>query len=121
MINVKDQVYSALSYVAENVSDIYPTTWESFPAIQYTEEANNVQTRTDDREQLAYLRYRIDIWDRGSTSATALAVDDAVSPLGLVRIECQDVADPSGLRHKQMRYEGIIDVNNENMYWTGNR
>lgn len=121
MINVKDQVYAALQTVADNVSDVYPTTWESFPAIQYTEEANNVQTRTDDQERLSYLRYRVDIWDRGSTSTTAISVDEALSPLGLVRIECQDVADPSGLRHKEMRYEGIIDVSNEQMYWTGNQ
>lgn len=121
MINVKDQVYNALQAVNANVSDIYPTNWATLPALQYTEEANNVVTKTDEREQLAYLRYRIDIWHNGSTSATAVAVDAAMSPLGLTRIECQDVPDPSGMRHKQMRYEGTIDINNEVVYWEGGR
>lgn len=121
MINVKDQVYSALSAVFENVSDIYPTDWATFPAVQYTEEANNVITKTDNREQMAQLRYRIDIWSMGSTSEHAIAVDNALAPLGLTRVECADVPDPSNHRHKQMRYEGIIDVNTEQVYWPNGR
>lgn len=119
MINVKDQIYQALLTVTEQVTDVYPTTWEQFPSIQYTEEANNVAEYTDLKEQLSYLRYRIDIWSQGSTSETALAVDDALAALGLVRTECQDVPDPSGLRHKQMRYEATINVNTEQVYWQG--
>ena len=121
MINVKDQVYQALLGVTENVTDVYPTTWQEFPSIQYTEEANNVITRTDNTERISYLRYRVDIWDKGSTSLTAIAVDDALAPLGLVRTECADTPDPSGLRHKQMRYECEIDVSNEQTYWQGNQ
>ena len=121
MINVKDQVYAALSAEFDNVSDIYPLTWESFPVIQYTEEANNVVQKTDDREQYAELRYRIDIWSNGSTSTAAIKVDDALSPLGLTRVGCADVPDPSNHRHKQMRYEGIIDVNSEQVYWPNSR
>ena len=121
MINVKDQVYAALCEVAENVSDVYPQSWASLPAIQYTEEDNSVVTKTDTEEQYANLRYRIDIWDSKSTSLTTLAVDEAVSALGLTRTGCQDVADPSGMRHKVMRYEGIIDVNTEVVYWNGSR
>lgn len=122
MINVKDQIYTALQGVCENVSDIYPQTTSVFPAIQYTEEANNVYEKTDmNTEQLSYLRYRIDIWNTGSTSQLALDVDSAISALGLVRTTCQDVADPRGLRQKQMRYEGIIDVNSQLVYWEGSR
>lgn len=121
MINVKDQIYSALLGVCDNVSDIYPQTTSIFPAIQYTEEANNVYEKTDEAEQLAYLRYRIDIWNTGSTSQLALDVDEAVSALGLVRTSCMDVADPRGLRQKQMRYEGIINVTSQMVYWEGSR
>ena len=123
MINVKDQVYNALLTVADedHVSDIYPQTWAHLPAIQYTEEDNSVVTKTDTEEQYANLRYRIDIWDTESTSHTALAVDAAVSALGLTRTACQDAADPSGLRHKVMRYEGIIDVNTQIVYWNNSR
>lgn len=121
MINVKDRVYKVLLDVCENTTDVYPQNWETMPAIQYTEEANTVYTKTDGEEQASYLRYRIDIWNTGSTTQLALDVDEAISPLGLVRIECQDVQDPSYRRHKQMRYEGIIDNNDETVYWEGNR
>ena len=117
MINVKDQVYSALLGVTDNVSDLYPRDPAEFPAIQYTEEANNVVTKTDNKEQHAQLRYRIDIWSNGSTSNLALQVDEALTPLGLTRTQCEDVPDPSNYRHKQMRYEGVIDVNTEQVYW----
>lgn len=121
MINVKDQIYEALQNAVENVSDVYPTDWSDLPAVQYTEEANNVVTKTDEQEQLAYLRYRIDIWNTGSTSQIALDIDAAIAALGLTRATCADVPDPSGLRHKQMHYEGTIDVNNEVVYWEGGR
>ena len=119
MINVKDQIYTALKTVTSNVTDLYPADWSHLPAIQYTEEANNVTVKTDLAEQLAYLRYKIDIWDRGSTSVTAVAVDNAIAPLGLTRINCYDnpVDDASAYRHKIMEYEGTIDVNTEQMYW----
>lgn len=121
MINVKDQVCAALGTVCENVSDLYPNDWEKLPAIQYVEEANTVYTKTDESENMSYLRYRIDIWDRGSTSQTTIAVDKAVSALGLVRVECKDVEDPSRHRHKQMRYEGVIDNETGVVFWEGNR
>lgn len=121
MINVKDQVCAALRSICKNTSDIYPQSWESMPAIQYTEESNRVYTKTDEEEQSSYLMYRIDIWNTGSTSELALKVDKAVSALGLVRVECRDVEEPSRLRHKQMRYEGIIDNDSEVVYWDGSR
>lgn len=121
MINVKDQVYAKLVSVCENTSDVYPQTWEKLPSIQYTEEANNCYTKTDGKEQYSTLRYRVDIWNNGSTSQMAIDVDAALSELGLVRTMCQDVSDPSGLRHKQMRFEGVIDNETELVYWEGNR
>jgi len=117
MKNVKDQVYAALTAVCENASDAYPSNWANLPAVQYAEEENKVMERTDNQEQKAYVRFRIDIWDGKSTSAEALKIDDAISALGLVRTACQDVADPSGLKHKMMRYEGIIDMHSDTVYW----
>lgn len=117
MKNVKDQVYAALCTVAENVSDVYPKDWAAFPVIQYVEEDNSVFERTNDKEDKAKVRYRVDIWHNTSTSETALAVDEAVSKLGLVRTGCTDVPDPSGLKHKQMRYEGIISMDDDFVYW----
>lgn len=121
MINVKDKVYSALLKVHENVTDLYPTDWQKDFAIQYTEESNYVFEKTDEEEQTSYLRYRIDVWSDKSTSEMVLKVDTEISKLGLVRIECADVPDPSGRRHKQMRYEGVIDNKTEMVYWNGSR
>lgn len=117
MKNVKDQVYEALLTVAENVSDIYPKDWANFPTIQYVEENNSVWERTDNIEQKAKVSYKIDIWHNKNTSESALAVDKAIAALGLVRTYCGDTPDPSGLKHKVMRYEGIIDMNSEMVYW----
>lgn len=116
MINVKDQIYDALKGITENVSDGYPKSWGQLPAIQHTEEDNSVREWADGKEQKAHLLYRIDIWHNASTSMFALDVDKAIAPLGLRRIACADVDDPSGLKHKVMRYEGIIDVDTEIVY-----
>lgn len=116
MINVKDQVYEAIKGITENVGDAYPQNWAQLPAIQYTEEDNSVREWADGEEQKAHLLYKVDIWHNKSTSEFAMAVDAAIAPLGLRRIACADVNDPSGLKHKVMRYEGIIDVNTQIVY-----
>ena len=116
MINVKDQVYKAIKDICTNVSDSYPSEWANLPAIQYVEEDNRVYEFTSGKEDKSYIRYKIDIWHNRSTSEAALEVDKKVSALGLRRTLCQDVADPSGLKHKVMRYEGIIDNNTQLVY-----
>ena len=47
---------------------------------------------------------------------TAVQVDAALSALGLKRTMCADVDDPSGRKHKQMRYEMVIDVKTQRVY-----
>lgn len=118
MKNVKDQVYKALSKKFENVTDSYPENFTDLPAVQLMEEENKVYEHTKQGEQKAYIRYRIDIWNNKSTSEAALAADEAIAELGLVRTSCQDAADPSKMKHKVMRYEGIVDMHSENVYWT---
>lgn len=121
MINVKDQVYSALEKQfgdSVGITDTYPKNWTALPAIQYVEEENKVYEYTDNEEQKAYCRYRFDIWHNASTSNLALQIDEAISRLGLVRVGCSDVDDPSGLKHKIMRYEMIIDVFTQDVYTT---
>lgn len=117
----KDQVYAALCTVSENVSDAYPRSWAEGSTLQYTEEQNDVYEASSDaegmREDKALVRYRIDIWNNHSTSEAALQVDEAMKVTGLKRIACADVPDPSGMKHKQMRYEGIIDMDSDSVYW----
>ena len=117
MRNVKDQVYAALNEKFENVTDQYPKDWADFPAIQYSEEENKSYERDTSGECKSYVRYLINIWHNMSTSEAALKVDDAMSALGLVRTMCQDAPDPSGLKHKVMRYEGIIDLESDSVFW----
>jgi hypothetical protein len=117
MKNIKDEIFSTLSKVFVNVSDQYPRDWAELPALQYTEEENKVYEHTDEGETKSYVRFRIDIWHNRSTSEAALQVDEVLSAFGLVRTLCQDAPDPSGLKHKVMRYEAIIDMENDYIYW----
>lgn len=117
MKNVKDQIFNALAVIFTNVTDQYPKDWAELPAVQYTEEDNKVHEHTGEGECKSYVRYRVDIWHNRSTSDAALKVDIALSALGLVRTLCQDAPDPSGLKHKVMRYEAIIDIESEEVYW----
>jgi hypothetical protein len=116
--NVKDEVYKALSNVSPYVTDSYPSDWVNLPAIQYIEDENKVYERTGNTENKAYVRYVIDVWHNKSTTVTTLAVDVKISELGLVRTSCKDVPDPSGLKHKHIVYEGIIDMNSDIVYWS---
>lgn len=113
MQNIKNKIYEAVKDISQNVTDQYPKNWSVFPAIQYCEEDNKVWQWTDNKEQSSYVRYRFDIWDTTSTSAAALKIDTAVSALGLKRIQCTDQDDQSGYKHKIMRYEGVINPNND--------
>lgn len=110
MVNIKDLIYAELCKVIENVSDTYPANWSNLPAIQYMEEENNVYEYTDDGESKSYVRYVVHIWDNKSTSKTACDVDKVMSSFGLKRSSCSDINDPSGMKHKQMRFEAVYDV-----------
>lgn len=117
MKNIKDEVYERLRTGFENVSDQYPKEWTVLPAVQYTEEENKVYEHTDEGETKSYVRYRVDIWHNRSTSEATLKADAVLAKYGLVRTMCQDAPDPSGLKHKVMRYEAIIDMENDYLYW----
>ena len=118
MKNMKAQIVAALREVTENVVDQYPKTWEQLPVITVIEEENKVYEATE-RESKSQVRYRIDIWNDKSTSSTALDIDAKVGikGLGLYRTSCSDAPDPSGLKHKVMRYEGILDEDNDFVEW----
>lgn len=119
MKNIKDKVFSALEEKFKNVTSSYPSDWKKLPAIQLTEEENKVHEKTNEKEEKAYVRYRIDIWNNCSTSPAALEVDKTIcKKIGLIRTGCTDTPDPSGMEHKVMRYEGIIDMDSDMVYWT---
>ena len=97
MINIKPVIFKELQKVADNVTDTYPSDWEHFPVVIFLEEQNKPGDWFDDKEQKTSIRYK-------------------VASLGLRRIESQDIPDPSHLRHKLMRFEGIVDLDSELVY-----
>ena len=121
MRNVKAEVYKALedANITEHLGDGYPKkAVQDETIVMYAEEQNSVYERVGNKESKTLLEYRIDIWDPESTSEAACKVDDAIAALGLVRTLCQDAnGDPSGWKHKVMRYKGILDLDNDLIYW----
>lgn len=113
MINIKPTIYKELEKIAENVTDTYPDDWEHFPVVIFLEEENKPYEIYSDKEQKSNIRYKVDIFNNDSTSALALKIDEIFSKLGLMRTSSLDVPDPSHLRHKTMRFEGIVDLNSE--------
>lgn len=115
MINIKPTIYQKLKEVTDNVSDVYPQDWEKFPIVIYLEEENKPYEYTDDKEQKSFLRYKVDIFDKDSTSELAVKVNDVFESVGLRRTSSIDLAD-SYLRHKVMRFEGVLDLKSRIVY-----
>lgn len=126
MKNIKDLVYEALAEKFGNVTDSYPSDWANLPAVQITEEENKEYEHTT-KEDKSYVRYRVDIWDTKSTSESAVLVNKALGSnigedgiqegIGLIRTGCSDNNEPT-MKHKAMRFEGIIDMESDAVYWT---
>ena len=116
MINIKPVIYKELQKVADNVTDTYPDDWENFPVVIFLEEQNKPGEWYDEKERKSNIRYKVDIFDKDSTSNLAVEIDKIFASLGLRRTDCQDVPDPSHLRHKLMRFEGIVDLNSQLVY-----
>lgn len=113
MINIKQEIYSKLKDVAENVTDAYPNDWKKFPVIVFLEDENKPYEITDNRESKSEISYTVHIWHNRSISDIAVNVDKAFTGVGFKRTMCQDVPDNEQLRHKQMKFKGIVD--NETM------
>ena len=116
MINIKPVIFKELQKVADNVTDTYPSDWEHFPVVIFLEEQNKPGEWYDEKEHKSNIRYKVDIFDKDSTSSLAVEIDKIFASLGLRRTDCQDVPDPSHLRHKLMRFEGIVDLNSQLVY-----
>lgn len=109
MIDVKKIIFKELKKVSENVSDTYPDDWKKFPCVQFLEEENIPHEITDDQERMSYIRYKVDIWDKVSTTSAALKINAVFAALGLNRTSSVDVPEQTYLKHKAMRFEGIVD------------
>lgn len=116
MINIKPLIYKELQKVADNVTDTYPDDWENVPVVIFLEEQNKPGDWYDDKEKKSHIRYKVDIFDKDSTSDLSVKINEIFASLGLRRTDCQDVPDPSHLRHKLMRFEGIVDLKSQLVY-----
>lgn len=114
-------IYDAKSQVAKkldtipnvNVSGSNKEGMKSIPCIVYKEMDNKPKGPT---KRLQEVVYSIDIYNNASTSKLADSVDDKMVELGLVRTTCIDMDDPSGYRHKHMKFRGVIDIMTELVY-----
>lgn len=113
MLNIKPQINSLLKEIPDvKVSFFYPEDWSKIPHITYYEASNSEYDSWDGVEAHSQIEIQIDIWDKKSTSELALAVDGKMSSIGFRRVFSGDLQDPSGLKHKTMRYRGIVSKNN---------
>lgn len=116
MINFKPNIVKALKRVLENVTEEYPDTFERLPCITYTEELNVPYSICSNGERISTLEYRIDIWSNTSTSELKQQINEQITQLGFTRSFCQDIKDPSGLKHTVLRFEGALDLDNNRIY-----
>ena len=111
MVNFKPIIYKKLKEIeGVTVSEEYPNDWSKLPAVTYSEEDNSANEVVDNKEATCRIIYRIEVWSERSTSEIVLNIDKAITSLGLKRTFCKDAPVPSNLKHKVLRYEGIVDI-----------
>lgn len=111
MVNFKPIIYKKLNEVeGVTVVEEYPKDWSKLPVVTYSEEDNATYEVVDNREATCRIIYRIEVWSERSTSEIVLNIDKAITSLGLKRTFCKDAPVPSNLKHKVLRYEGIVDI-----------
>jgi hypothetical protein len=116
MYDVKPQINSLLSTIqGVGVSDAYPKSFNVLPQISFYEIANTDPLQLP-KEYLSDISIQIDVWHNRSTGALAKQVDDKMKSIGFVRKFAADVPDPSGIKHKTMRYRGVVDKRNLFVY-----
>lgn len=114
-IEGKEKVAKALSTIkGATVAASYNMAMKQFPSILYAEVVNIPLSKGNEaRTQLAY---SIDIYSKQSTTELASSIDEILTGLGFKRGQCLDLDDPSGLRHKNMKYTGVYDANTKFIY-----
>lgn len=116
MYDAKPEIHALLSSIeGVTVSDAYPQDFAVLPCISFYEIANVDPLRTHD-SPLSDISIQIDIWHNRSTGEIASTVDEKMNSVGFRRAFATDVPDPSGIKHKTMRYRGIVDTRNGFIY-----
>ena len=115
MILLDEEVYDKLRVNVNlgqiNVVQGYPTEYYDLPLISYICETNNVARKTDGREVTTYLVYKVDLFcidDDENIEFYCSDIDDAMSSLGMKRIQYTMIQEPNGV-HIVFRYSVYID------------
>lgn len=110
MYDIKPEVNVLLKAIpGVTVSDAYPADFSKLPHISFYEIANTDPLGIT-AGPLTECAVQVDIWHNRSTGALAAAVDAALNSTGLRRQMAADVPDPAGIKHKTMRYRGVVDA-----------
>ncbi|MCG7406780.1 hypothetical protein MH117_05060 [Paenibacillus sp. ACRRX] len=116
MYDIKANVNTLLSSITGiTVSDAYPKDFNKLPHISFYEIANS-DPLTIANSPLTDINIQIDIWHNRSTGQLASDVDMKMNSIGFRRSFASDVPDPSGVKHKTMRYKGVVDARNGMVY-----
>lgn len=111
----KKLVSDALAEIPNvTVTGNYNVGMKSLPCIVYKELVNEKASKGP--EIKTNLAYSIDIYSESSTTTIAGQVDEKMANLGFRRGTCPDLDDPSGLRHKNMKYTGVYNWLNKRIY-----
>jgi hypothetical protein len=115
MYDIKPQVLVKLKEIdGVTVTDAYPTDWNSLPQISFYEQDNSDYLKKGP-EHLTEIVIQVDVWHNRSTGNIAKQVDEKLTLVGLVRQFARDIPD-STIKHKTMRYRGIVDNRNNKVY-----
>ncbi|WFR60868.1 hypothetical protein P9222_20275 [Paenibacillus amylolyticus] len=109
MYDIKPEVLKQLDQIqGVTVSDAYPKEWSKLPHISFYE-ASSTDPLGIQKGPLTAVAIQVDIWHTKSTGTLAADVDTRMNSIGLRREFAADLPDPSGIKHKTMRYRGVVD------------
>lgn len=117
MYDIKPTINKLLEEIVdeERVSDAYPEDFNNLPHISFYEQDNRDVYKLS-KEVYTEVVIQIDIWHNRSTGALAQQVNEKMNSIGLRREFARDIPDPSGIKHKTMRFKGNINTINLLVY-----
>lgn len=116
MYGVKPQIKALLEAIeGVTVSDAYPKDFTKLPHISFYEQVNTDYLKRGP-EHLTEIVLQIDVWHNRSTGFLAQEVNEKMNSIGFRREFTADVPDPNGVKHKTMRFRGIVDARNLLVY-----
>jgi hypothetical protein len=113
MNNIKSSIVSAMktatalyTLIADRFYFHYPDNFNTLPCVSYFELNNAGNLFADDVEIGSEIIFQVDVWNTGSTSSVAQAVDTIMVANGFVRVNAVDLFEKdTKMHHKSMKYK----------------